>query len=726
MAERTCETCGAKNDVDARFCATCDAYLGWDVGRSTLGGDALTGTIPRVVGTVPTGMAATGAPEASGAAPASGTATDAWAVDGSGAVTEPVITIPAATTPGSQTPAGATSGGTATDPAPTDPAPTAAAPTAAAPTAAGEPEPPYRQPSRFDPPDVDVATPEVTVAPDDPARVELSIENTSTIVDGYVIEAVEPPAWLEVTHPDTHLMPGERRTVPVSLSMRPGVLVLAQRLTVTFVVRSMEDPRLTVDAGVHVTVPPRGPRISLEARPTLIRLEDSGSGSLSLRLDNRGANYPQTFGLSGSDPESVVRFAFTPEVVEVPAGAMVEVAVTFAAPQPAPGQQLNRQLSLSATNDEGPITAIVTLVQHTAPAPVDQPIRVRLQPSTLRLADAIDADFDVHIDNRGGHSGVTVALAGNDPEHRLAFAFAPARFLAVPGHITRAHGRVRSNLPPKGTTATHPFTVVASDGTTDVEASGVLEISSSAAAITTAELQVEPPKLNVGTRRDGRFAVIVDNRRGAEPLHVTFSARSEDGLARATFAPPQLAVGPGAVGQAQLSVSSPHPPANQVGVRRLEVEATDGMQSLSAVAELTQTAPNRRGPASRWLVIVGAILVAIGALSPWFEGLPPLLPFVEWIRELLAMSSLTVGAQVVEPPLRLLLLVLAVMMIFGLAGKAGGLTRKSAILVVLLSAGFLIFLAITTFVPALTLGLPIIWVGALLGYIGGVLARPRT
>ncbi|WP_136709669.1 DUF2905 domain-containing protein [Agromyces sp. H66] len=706
MAERTCETCGAKNDVGARFCATCDAYLGWDVGRSTLGGDALTGTIPRVVGTVPTdttaaaGTAAAGTAAAGTTAPgagtggssaASGTATDVPTVDGSGAVTEAAATEPAVTIP-----------------------------------AEGEPEPGDRDPSRYDPPDVDVTTPEVTIAQDAPARVELSIENTSTIVDGYVIEAVDPPAWLELTHPDTHLMPGERRTVPVSLTMRPGVLVLAQRLTLAFVVRSMEDPRLTIDASVHVTVPPRGPRISLEARPTLIRLEDSGSGSLSLRLDNRGANYPQTVGLSGSDPESVVRFAFSPAVVEVPAGAMVEAAVNFTAPQPAPGQQLNRQLTVTASNDEGPITAIVTLVQHTTPAPVDQPIRVRLQPSTLRIADASDADFDVHVDNRGGHNGVTVSLAGNDPEHRLAFAFAPARFLAVPGHITRAHGRVRAHLPARGSTATHPFTVVASDGTNDVEASGVLEITSSAAAITTAELQVEPPKLNVGTRREGRFAVIVDNRRGAEPLHVTFSARSEDGMARATFAPPQLAVGPGGVGQSQLRVSSPHPPANQVGVRRLEVEATDGAQSLSAAAELTQTAPNRRGPASKWLVIIGAILVVIGALSPWFAGFPPLLPFVEWIRELLTLSAFTVGAQVVEPPLRLVLLVLALMMAFGLAGKAGGLTRKSAILVVLLSVGFLIFLAITSFVPELALGLPIVWFGAVLGYIGGVLARPRT
>lgn len=692
MAERTCETCGAKNDVGARFCTTCDAYLGWDSGRSTLGGDALTGTIPRVVGSVPTEPASTTA--------ASASASDAWTVTGSGDVAQPQATLPDEPPP--QPDAGPPSTGRA---------------------------------PRHDAPAVTVATPEVTIASDDPAHVELAIENASTIVDGYVVEPVDPPPWLDLQHPDIHLMPGEERTVALSLAMRPGALVVAQRVMLTFIVASQDDRKRSTEARLLATVPPQGPRLALEARPTLIRLEDSGEGSFSLRLDNRAANYPQTVELSGSDSESVVRFAFTPNVVEVPAGSMVEAAVTFAAPQPAAGQQLNRQLTIAATNDEGPIITIVTLVQRTAAAPVDVPVRVQLQPSRVRLVDAHDADFDVLVDNRGGHSGVTVALSGTDPEQRLAFAFAPARFVAVAGHVTRAHGRLRANPPPRGTSATHPFTVVASDGTTDVEASAVLEISSSASAITTAELRVNPLKLDLGTRRDGFFGVDVDNRRGAEALNVVFSARSDDGRVRTRFAPPQIAVGPGAIGQTRMSVSSPSPPPNQVGVRRLEISATDGSESLSATAELIQTAPDRRGPASKWLVIVGAILVATGALVPWFQDgagdhqTPQLDPF-RWIESLPGLSfSMPMSADTaiagIEAPLRIVLLVLAFAMAFGLTGRAGGLTRKSAFLVVLLTIGFLVTLAVTADIPALAFGLPLIWLGAVLGYIGGVLARPR-
>lgn len=716
MAERTCETCGAKNDVNARFCWNCDSYLGWDVGRSTLDGEALTGTIPQVVGTVPAEPSATTDTAAKGGeAPAYPAAPEAWAVSTSGAVSEPNVTLPGDAGPEPSAPA---------------PTATAAGATATADAAAEHPSPETAQ--HPDSPTVTVATPEVTVTPDAPGEVELAIENMTNIVDGYVFEAVDPPSWLELGQPDVHLMPGESRTVTLSLGMRQETMVVAQRVPLTVVARSVEDDGRRSDVRLVVTVPPHGPRVTLEARPSLIRLEDTGSGSFSVRLDNRAANYPQTVGMSGNDSEGVVKFAFTPEVVEVPAGAMVEAAVTFAAPQPAAGQQLNRQLTITATNDEGPVVATVTLVQSTEAAPVDAPIKVQVQPSSIHIVDASEADFEVLVDNRGGHSGVIVSLTGKDPEQRVAFAFVPARFVAVAGHVTRAHGRLRAYPPPRGTSATHPFTVVASDGTTDAEAPATLEISTSASAIATAELRASPQKLDLGTHRDGEFGIEVDNRRGGEALNVAFSGRSDDGLVRATFAPPELAVAPGAVGHTRMSVSSPHPRAGQTGLRRLEIVASDGVQSLTTNAELAQLGPDRRRPTSRWLVFIGALLVAVGALIlRWFSNAEVDLELDDWIRSIPSfqffqgMPSETAIDQV-EAPLRIILVALAVAMLFGMAGKSGGLTRKSALLVVLLTVGFLVSIAIVAFSPpGFDLGLPIIWLGAVLGYIGGVLARPR-
>lgn len=686
MAERICGVCGTKNDADARFCKNCDNYLGWDVGASTLDGEALTGTVPTVVGTVPAEPAPTRAN-----APATGS--------GSAAASDPAPLGPPPPLP------------------PRPPLPDAAQPAHGSPTVA-------------------VANPEAVVTPDARAEVEFTIENIMTIVDGYVLEAVDPPPWLALEHPDVHLMPGEVRSVALSLGLRYDTMVVAQRVPLTVVVRSMEDSQRHATVGVVVTVPPYGPRPALEARPTLIRLEDAGSGDFSIRLDNRAANYPQTVGMSGSDSEGVVAFTFTPEVVEVPAGSMVEVAVAFTAPQPAPGQQLNRQLTVAATNDEGPITTIVTLVQSTAAAPVDAPIRVQVQPSSIRLVDSADADFEVQVDNRGGHSGVMIALSGTDPERRLSFAFVPARFVAEPGQVTRAHGRIRAHLPPRGTSTTHPFTVIASDGTTDVEAPATLEITTSAAAMATAELGVHPEKLNIGTRGDGEFSIEVDNRGSAEPLNVGLVAQSDDGLVRARFTPPSLAVAPGAVGHARMSVSSPHPPAREVGVRHIEITVSDGTQRLTASAELTQTGPDRRRPVGRWLVVIGALLVLAGALAiPWFtlDGFvaPVDLDVGSRVQAAIeafnsGLPAFTTGVAIAEPPLRILLAVLAVMMLFGLTGK-GGLVRKSAVLVVLLSVAYVVsvVIVISTF-PALWFGIPAIVVGAVLAYIGGILIRPAT
>ena len=82
-----------------------------------------------------------------------------------------------------------------------------------------------------------IANPEVVLTPDARAEVEFTIENTMTIVDGYVLEAVDPPSWLTLAHPDVHLMPGEVRSVALSLGLRDDTMVVAQRvpLTVWFV-----------------------------------------------------------------------------------------------------------------------------------------------------------------------------------------------------------------------------------------------------------------------------------------------------------------------------------------------------------------------------------------------------------------------------------------------------------------------------------------------------------
>src|SRR5699024_4871972 len=106
--------------------------------------------------------------------------------------------------------------------------------------------------------------------------------------------------------------------------------------------------------------------------------------------------------------------------------------------------------------------------------------------------------------------------------------------------VTTVHALLRTVAPPPGTTQTRPFTVVASDGTVEVEAAGVLEVASRAAPITTARIRVEPSTLATQDRR-GQYAVHVDNRAGADVLRVRLTGADEFGRARLTFTPTDLA-----------------------------------------------------------------------------------------------------------------------------------------------------------------------------------------
>ena len=178
---------------------------------------------------------------------------------------------------------------------------------------------------------------------------------------------------------------------------------------------------------------------------------------------------------------------------------------------------------------------------------------------------------------------------------------------------------------------------------------------------------------------------------------------------------------------------SPHPPRSQVVARRLEILASDGTQRLTTSAELTQTGPDRLRPTGRWLVVIGALLVLVGALViPW-RGNDLQYPNIGGlaaaaVSEIMLNGGLLeeseVGPNVAEASLRILLAVFAVIMLVGLAGN-GGPTRKAAILVLLL-------VVVAVVAPLVfevqesewrPLDIAILAVGAVLAYIGGLLIR---
>ena len=258
------------------------------------------------------------------------------------------------------------------------------------------------------PPDVVVADGDVVLEGARSGGVELRLTNRSSIVEGYrVFEPVGAPPWLTVTVPPTRLMPGDRAVVRIGLDARPDRPVPAQRLRLRLRLRPESDHRVHTDVEVALVVPPVGGPATIRIEPAVVRLRDAVQGRFTVHVDNRGSNHPRRYVLSGSDDEGVVRFAFTPRTVEVPPGGGTAVQVQVTAPPPAAGERSERALTVRAAaasdGDAGPV-AVVRLLQETSPAPVEVPVRIRLEPSALRTVDSPVAELNVVVDNRGRQS----------------------------------------------------------------------------------------------------------------------------------------------------------------------------------------------------------------------------------------------------------------------------------------------------------------------------------
>jgi hypothetical protein len=583
---------------------------------------------------------------------------------------------------------------------------------------AAPPPPPRPDPVR-PPPAVSTESSEVVVAADAPGTFQMVVRNTSTIVDSYLIEVADPPSWLTLTHTDTNLLPDETRPVQVTLAVRPRELAVAQRIQVTLRVRSTVDTTRSADVPMSVVVPPSGPPAALEARPTLVRLENRAQGAFLLRLDNRAANHPRRYTMAASDPEGVVMLDFVPPAVVVPAGETSDVMVRFAAPEPPPGKELTRQLTVTATDDDGAVAVQVTIAQVTSPELERQPLKLRLEPSEVTTVDATTARLDLVVDNRGGHEDVVVSLRGQDPAKAVSFAFDHNGFPLSAGRAVRLGMGVAAALPPPGQSVTRPFTVVAAAGDLETDIKGTFELTSRPAAIATAHVRLVPDHLVVSSRR-GNFAVEIDNRQGALPLEVGLFGSDEFGTAGFRFSPAQLAVPPGQVGRASMVVEHPKPSGGTSASRRVRVSAKAGAGAVDGEAVFTQKANSYR----RWwailAVLTGVLLVVLGVLR-YADDLPTS-DVEDAVRALVddAQSKSTpddgqVGLVGAVAALGVVLLC-AVMMLFGLIGTTGKSIRVASVLAALAAVGAMVASPVRT-------GFALILVGAVLAFVGGILLR---
>ena len=180
----------------------------------------------------------------------------------------------------------------------------------------------------------------VTVAATgEPAVLTVRVTNTSSIVDGYAVEAPEAPGWLTVEADDVQLLPGTEETLSVRMRVVSPTLVPAQQIRLVLSIRSTSQAPAHLDLPVLVTVPVLDVPVGLRAEPRLLRVRDRDTAACTVLVDNSRSNRPARIRLSGSDPEQAVQFHFEPATLEVGPGesGSVQLTVTAAGPDPGPG-----------------------------------------------------------------------------------------------------------------------------------------------------------------------------------------------------------------------------------------------------------------------------------------------------------------------------------------------------------------------------------------------------
>jgi hypothetical protein len=324
---------------------------------------------------------------------------------------------------------------------------------------------------------------EVTVpATGEPAGLAVQVTNTSTIVDGYLVEASNAPDWLALESGQVRLLTGTDEVLQVKMRVVSVALVPAQQFKLVLRIRSISQAPAQLDLPVLVTVPVIDVPVRLHAEPSLLRVRDSDTAECTLVVDNSSSNRLVKLRISGSDPELAVRFRFEPQALEVGPVASASSQVAVAAPRPEPGEEISRQLTVTAFDGTRRVDTLITFVQSTSASPMTT-LALRIEPSLVRVIDADTATVQVTIDNRRGRSGVRIFLDGGDPERAIRFTFSPRVMDLSPGQVGTAQLRLDSRRPQPGKESTRPFAVTASDGSAFVEASGSLVQTSSRGAI---------------------------------------------------------------------------------------------------------------------------------------------------------------------------------------------------------------------------------------------------
>ncbi len=502
---------------------------------------------------------------------------------------------------------------------------------------------------------------------------------------------------------------------------------LTRQLTIT-----ASDGERSIDAAVTLqqstSVQVEDPPVKLEARPSLVRVRDSTTGWARIAADNGGGARWAHLQFKASDPEQVVSVTWSGPELHVPPGRTGYLDAQFEAPLPDAGTEANRTITVAATDGRRTSTATVTFVQAASASPMTT-LELRLEPSIVRVRDADSAMLQVLIDNQRGHTGVRVYLDGSDPERAVRFTYSQPVVDVAAGQVQAVGLRLDSWRPPPGQEWTRQFTVVASDGQTTQEGAGSLVQASSRAAIELLSIHLEPSVLRLTDRSRGRFAAVLDNRNGVQPVRIALRGDDPENVVRFTFVPAVLDIPPGRVATSLVRVRAPQPRGGTQATRPLLVTATDGRSEIQANGSVIQSTSSLRPVARALFTLFGGLAMILGAFQAWraenpgergididandLVGLFPAFKIINGVPNLL-ISAASPGWIVAA---------LGVVVMLGLAGRSGRVSRAAAVLGALVIVGSLVTFAVAGENPSPGFGALLALAGCIAGFIGGLLIK---
>ncbi|MGX9673701.1 hypothetical protein [Mycobacterium sp. HM-7] len=591
-------------------------------------------------------------------------------------------------------------------------------------------------------PEVEIPNAEAVLEPE--ATIEVQVRNPSTIVDAYPLKLIGAPPWLTLSQTESNLMPGATEVITATFGMTPGTLIPAQTITVGLRACSQRDEARFTERPVTLTVPQSGPAVKMTTRPTAVRLVDETAGTVEVVLDN-SSNHSRQVALSGADPEGKVRFTFSPPWLVLEPGLSSTALAEFTVPEIRAGETAVRQLTITATEGSTAIEAPVIVNQERTVAAA---LRLRIDPSSPHVRDSEFADVALIVDNRGSTMTRTVRFEGRDPEGAVRFSFGHPRLSVPADRAVTTSVRISTPPPPPGKESSKPFSVVATYGDGEVEATGSLVQSTSVTAYSVSRLTVTPETLRADDPR-GELQFCIENRHQSQWLQAGMSGTDAEGVVQFEFSPPGFDVPPGGVAWGTITVTAPNPAKRgEEATRQLEVTASDNHETLTAKATFIHSGWDWIPIAQMALIVFGGLFVMWGAAEPWASEVR--LFNARWLFESnwwsnSAKTGLLDGISqygvmflwhqspdqfVVfsQPPERLSIFILAIALIVTAFVSRGKWTIRVAALIALVAVGFWLLLLVSLAWQHVSAGLPsygmiLILLGAALAAAGGLWSR---